>query len=469
MNKLGISIISILSIGIIGLYYYKNDNLDIKNKKLEEKIINEVQENIKKNIPKKLLIDGIPDERMTKREVLELMNNENKAKPILSGIEFMNDHEHKLLITETFFNFIHSNPQHLDVYPEILQIENTIIKIVGDLFKLPDNGCGMLSNSGTESIFLAMVAYKRLAKKRGIENPEVIMCETTHISFHKACYYLELKPIMVRQDESGRIDLELVNNKINKNTILIVGSAPNYPHGIVDNIFALSKLCLENNIYLHVDASYGGLLVQMCQPETIIDFRNKGVSSISIDLYHYGYCPKSTSLILYKDRNLRRQHFFITDKWAGGLYLTPSFSGHRSGALIATCLATILYFGYNGYKESYNKILALTLELKEKLKKQEHIKVLYDPQVSIISFTCKNIDSIYSRLYSKGWLLTLAKNPDSIQICITHEHTKIDNFADKLINDIQENEVNENEPIYSKINVHKNNKEVIYEYLNTLY
>ena len=122
-----------------------------------------------------------------------------------------------------------------------------------------------------------------------------MLSETAHPAFDKAGAYFKVELIKIPVDPiTYKVDLKVLRQSINKSTILIVGSCPNYPHGIVDDIRDLSQLALRYKIPLHVDACLGGFIAPFVtnagfEFNEVFDFRNEGVMSISCDTHKYGY------------------------------------------------------------------------------------------------------------------------------------------------------------------------------------
>lgn len=72
----------------------------------------------------------------------------------------------------------------------------------------------------------------------------------------------------------------------------LVGSAPNFPYGTMDNIEAISALGVKYNIPVHVDACLGGFVIVFMKragyPLKPFDFSLTGVTSISADPHKVG-------------------------------------------------------------------------------------------------------------------------------------------------------------------------------------
>ena len=139
-----------------------------------------------------------------------------------------------------------------------------------------------------------------------------------------------------------------------------MGSAPNFSYGIIDDIEKLSEIALKHKIYLHVDCCLGGFILPFLKREKLLkekfDFELKGVMSISLDTHKYGYTPKGSSIILYRNSGIRKYQYYINTEWDGGIYATPTISGSKSGAIIACTWTSLMYHGISGYTRIAKKL-----------------------------------------------------------------------------------------------------------------
>ena len=257
-----------------------------------------------------------------------------------------------------------------------------------------------------------------------------ILPDTAHTAFRKAGEYFGIKIHLVEcPAPSYQVHVTSVSRLINGNTVLLVGSAPNFPHGIIDDITSLSKLAVKRKIPLHVDCCLGSFLVPFLDKagfETeLFDFRLKGVTSISCDTHKYGFAPKGSSTVLYRNAALRTYQYFISPDWAGGVYASPSIAGSRPGALIAGCWASLMSVGENGYISSCHTIVGATKKIIGAI--QEHpglksdIEVLGNPLVSVVAFNSKTLDvyDIADAMSAKGWHLNSLQSPPAIHVAVT--------------------------------------------------
>ena len=239
------------------------------------------------------------------------------------------------------------------------------------------------------------------------------------------------------------VDMRAMARAISSSTVVLIGSAPQYPHGIIDPIQAIAQLALKNNIGMHVDACLGGFILAFMEKAGYeldpFDFRVKGVTSLSADTHKYGYAPKGTSVVLYANKELRLKQYFVDPNWQGGVYATAGIGGSRPGCLIATTWATMLYMGEDGYIEATRKIIETTKVIVKGLECIPGIKLLGKPKAMLVAISSDDFDifRLSPLILKKGWYMNVLQNPPGIHMCVTLVHTK-EGVADRFINDIKE-------------------------------
>ncbi|MBU6155068.1 MAG: hypothetical protein KGP28_12255, partial [Bdellovibrionales bacterium] len=211
---------------------------------------------------------------------------------------------------------------------------------------------------------------------------------------------------------------------INRNTILIVGSAPQYPHGVMDPIIDLASLAKSHGVGMHVDACVGGFMLpflrKLGRDIPPFDFSVDGVTSVSADLHKYGFTAKGASCILFRDRELRRFQFFISKEWPGGLFASPSVTGTRPAGSIAAAWATMNALGEEGYLSLYSKLMKTVDAYRTGIEKIG-FSIVGNPVGTLFAYTSKevNMHVIADLMSAKGWFLDRQMNPDSIHLTIT--------------------------------------------------
>ena len=363
----------------------------------------------------------------------------------LTGSVYCLNDQIKYIAGEAAKMFLYSNLLHPDIYSYTRYIESELIKIGIQLFNGKKDACGITTNGGTMSIINAIYSYVNRGRKLGIKNPEIIISITAHCAFEKACEIFGVKCIKIPLDKKTyQINLSLVEKNISKNTICLVGSFPNFPHCVSDDIEKLSKLGIKYNIPVHCDCCLGGFLVAFHERAGIndtplFDFRLPGVTSISADLHKYGLCPKGISLLLFSKHEYRRNLFFIYPHWPGSTYITPSFEGSRTGALIAASFAILTSMGKEFYSNNALEIYNAVKKVKEFIKKNcDLIEVIGNPFICGVSFTGKYIPNFYDMITEKGFAVNYLNSPEGIGFIFTSANVKnADNYMKTLkeIND----------------------------------
>ncbi|PNS16694.1 Sphingosine-1-phosphate lyase [Sphaceloma murrayae] len=349
------------------------------------------------------------------------------------------------LQAEAFGRFGVANPIHPDVFPGVRKMEAEVVAMVLGIFNAPEGAAGVTTSGGSESIIMAVLGAREKARtERGVTRPEMILPETAHTAFRKAAEYFGITVRMVPcPGPSYRVDTKTVARLVNGNTVLLVGSAPNFPHGIIDDITALSKLAVKHKLPLHVDCCLGSFLVPYLEKAGYdtepFDFRLPGVTSISVDTHKYGFAPKGNSCVLYRTAALRKYQYFISPDWSGGVYASPNMAGSRPGALIAGCWASLMSVGESGYIDACHKIVGAAKKIAEAIKEKESLAdllVMGEPLVSVVAFRSDTLDiyDIADALSAKGWHLNALQDPPAIHVAVT---LPIVAAVDDLIRDLE--------------------------------
>jgi len=377
-------------------------------------------------------------------ESMRALEESHWKEGFISGAVYHGDQEHIDFLNQVYAINSQSNPLHADVWPSANKFEAEIVAMTANM--LGGDGqdvCGTLSSGGTESILLAMKTYRDQAlAERGITNPEMIAPVTAHAAFDKASQYFNIKMVHIPVDENFRADVNAAKKAITANTIVIVGSAPSFPHGAIDPIAELSELAREHNIGFHTDACLGGFVLPWAEklgyPVPSFDFRLPGVTSMSADTHKYGYAAKGTSVVLYRGQQLRHFQYYTSTEWPGGLYFSPTFAGSRPGALSAACWAAMTSIGAEGYLSATKKILETAAAIKRGVNEIPELHVLGDP-LFVVAFASESINvyKVLDYMAHKKWSLNGLHKPTCVHLCVTLRHTQ-PGVAERFLADLRE-------------------------------
>lgn len=395
-------------------------------------------------------IENLPKQGLNETEILQELAKYKKLADVkwsegaCSGTVYSGDENITKLMSKVYAEFAWTNPLHPDVFPDVRKMEAEVVRMTCNLFHGDrERSCGVMTTGGTESIMMACKAYRDLSYSRGVKHPEMVVPVTAHAAFDKAGSYFRIKVIHIPVDEVTRkVNVRAMKRAITSRTCMLAGSAPQFPHGVIDDIVEIGKLGVRYGIPVHVDSCLGGFLVPFMReagfPLPPFDFEVKGVTSISADTHKYGYAPKGSSVVMYSDQKYRSFQYFVQPDWPGGIYASPSFSGSRAGAIIAACWATLMFVGLDGYVDCTRKILTTTRYIEQKLRAVPGIFIYGKSEVSVIAVgsTAFNIYRLSDALVTAGWNLNALQFPSSIHLCVTMVHTK-PGIADRFIADFE--------------------------------
>lgn len=383
------------------------------------------------------------DEILHEMETLHKREQDQWEEGYVSGAVYHGDQEHIDFLNKVYAINSQSNPLHADVWPSATKFEAEIVAMTADM--LGGEGqdvCGTVSSGGTESILLAMKTYRdRARQEKGITRPEMVVPVTAHAAFDKASQYFNIKMVHIPVDETFRADVNAARRAISHNTIVVVGSAPAFPHGMIDPIEELSELARERSIGFHTDACLGGFVLPWAEklgyPVPPFDFRLPGVTSMSADTHKFGYAAKGTSVILYRGQELRHYQYYTATDWPGGLYFSPTFAGSRPGALSAACWAAMTSIGAQGYLTATRQILKTADAIKAGIRKIPELRVLGDP-LFVIAFASDSLDiyKVLEAMSHKGWSLNGLHKPACVHLCVTLRHTQ-PGVAERFLQDLE--------------------------------
>jgi sphinganine-1-phosphate aldolase len=366
----------------------------------------------------------------------------------VSGAVYNGDDDHIEYLNSAYTLHSQSNPLHTDLWPSASKFEAEIISMTARMLSegaseaVRSEICGSVTSGGSESILLAMKTYRDMAfAERGVRNPEMVAPVTAHAAFDKAAQYFKIKLRKIPVDSSFRADVNAMKRAINGNTVVVVGSAPAFPHGIVDPIAEMSAYAMQKKIPFHTDACLGGYILPWAKklgyPVPEFDFSLPGVTSISVDTHKYGYAAKGTSVILYRNMKIRHHQFFTVTNWPGGMYFSPTFAGSRPGGLSAACWAALVSIGEKGYLEAAKKIMAAADKVKAGIRKIPELQLLGDP-LYVIAFGSDSVDiyRVMEQMTHKGYSLNGLHRPACVHIALTLRHAE-PGVAERFLEDLK--------------------------------
>lgn len=343
--------------------------------------------------------------------------------------------EAEAVIKQAYMAYLSENGLDPTAFPSLLKFENEVVSMAASHLGGDDEVVGNFTSGGTESIILAVKTARDWARSRtpelarSAQRPKIVLPTTAHAAFHKAAHYLDLEVTLVEVDpDSFRANVEAVAAAIDEHTIMLVGSAVSYAHCVVDPIPALAKLALEHDLWLHVDGCMGGFLLpyyrQLGREIPPFDFSVPGVSSISMDLHKYAFAAKGASVVLYRNKDLRKHQIFTCSNWTGYTISNATVQSSKSGGPVAAAWAVLNFFGESGYLDIAKHVLAATDKVMAFVDEHPELRLLGRSDMSHVAIGSDTIPilRLAEAVNKRGWYvqvqLSFGNSPANIHLCI---------------------------------------------------
>jgi glutamate/tyrosine decarboxylase-like PLP-dependent enzyme len=353
---------------------------------------------------------------------------------------------------QAYLAYLTENGLDPTAFPSLLKLETDVTRMVINLLRGDENVVGNVTTGGTESILLAIKTARDWARyhKPEIKEPEIILCQTAHHAFHKAAQYFGLKVVMTAFDPLTFLaDVEAMRAAITPNTILLVGSAPNYSQGVVDPIPAIAALAQEHGLLCHVDACVGGVHLSIMRklgyPVPEFDWSVPGVTSISTDLHKFGYCPKQASVIMYRNKALRRFQIFTSTRTTCYTLINPTVLSTKTGGPLAGAWAVLNYLGEEGYKKIVSEVQQAIEKMVAGVEAIPELHIMVKPDMCLFAFTSDSIDTfqLNDAMVARGYTVQSQFGkpgaPRNIHISLQHSSVKtVDGFLAALRESVEE-------------------------------
>ncbi len=349
------------------------------------------------------------------------------------GLVYHISEEIEALLKEAYLLFFAENGLNPTAFPSLRKFETEVVSMTASLLGGDEQVRGNITGGGTESVLLAVKTARDWARvhRPQIHTPEMILPRSAHPAFEKAAHYFGVRPVYVPLRSDFRADVEAMKKAITSQTILLVASAPSYPHGVVDPIPEIAMLAQEHGLLFHVDACVGGFMLPFVRKlgyaVTPFDFQVPGVTSISADLHKFGYAAKPASVLLHRSPELRRYQMFVSTDWPGGVYPSPVIAGSRPGGPIAAAWALLHFLGEEGYLQITARVMETTKYLQAGISALPGLKILGEPEMSVFAVASDSLDvyELGDELSLRGWHLDRQQFPPSLHMTVNYVHTAV--------------------------------------------
>jgi sphinganine-1-phosphate aldolase len=328
--------------------------------------------------------------------------------------------------------------------PSVVKIKAETTRMAREILSVPEDGNLTLTYGGTESNFLAVLAARNWARENlpNVKTPTIVAPYSAHPSFNKAAHYLGMEVVRVPCRDDYRADVDALAAAITDDTVMLVGSAPPYPHGLVDPITEIGALAQARGLWLHVDGCVGGFLIPFLKKLGVdvpdYDLNVPGVCSLSADLHKFGFTPTGVSTISLKDAAHVAHHTFAFDDWPYGNYTVDVFPGSKSAMMIAAAWAVMKHLGEDGYLNVARGLLDTQARLVAGIEAIDGLRLLTQPEAGIVVYTSDDFDikAVAEGLGERGHAIGVVKDPPAIHHLM--EPVEDDRFVDAYLASLAE-------------------------------
>ncbi len=375
---------------------------------------------------------GLPrDEVMQQLMAMKRDDQDWRGGRVFSLVYSAGDDVHELL-SDALALYSAENGLNVLAFPSIGVMQHDIVCNTATLLGADDPASGgevegYLTSGGTESLLQAVKTARDVGRDRGLARPRVVAGESAHAAFTKAADYFDVDLVRVPVEDDFTTSAAALEAACTDETIMVVGSAPTYPQGVVDPIADIAALAERRGILCHVDACMGGFLLpflsELGRFDQPFDFRLPGVTSMSADVHKYGYASKGVSVILYRTHELARKQLFVTTDWLGGLYASTAMAGTRPAGPVAAAWAALMHIGHDGYVELTRTAHDAARQLRDGIESVDALEVRGDPPATVMAFGARDpaaldIFAVGERLAAEGWYLDRQNRPDSLHATV---------------------------------------------------
>ncbi len=344
------------------------------------------------------------------------------------------DDDYSTFLGQAYQAYAPANGLNPTAFKSLKRFESDIIATTAELLHGTPGVCGVVTSGGTESCLMAVKTYRDMARaQRGVRQPEMVLPVTAHVAWFKASEYFDVKVRLLPLDAQLHADVAQLERLLNRNTVMVLGSAPEYPHGSIDPIAAMGAITQRRQMPLHVDACVGGFILPFMEMNGVAlpawDYRVPGVTSISADLHKYGYASKGASTITYRNLAYLKHQMFVYADWPGGVFASPALLGTRPGGAYAAAWAALQYFGQSGYRDLAARTQQAFLKLRSGIEMMPELHVLGEPTGPLLAYGARdkavNIFAVGDQMELRGWQINRLQRPDGLHAMITARHLDV--------------------------------------------
>ena len=347
--------------------------------------------------------------------------------------------------------------------PLLVGVEIEVIRWFCTMMGYPESARGLLTTGGSVANFTAIVTARRELLGDEFLDGVLYASDQVHHSVVKAAVLAGLPPrrvVCLPTDGDWRLRPDALRERLAADRrdglrpFMLVASAGTTNTGAVDPLQDLAAICAQENLWLHVDAAYGGFFCLTREGRQTLAGAERA-DSITLDPHKGLFLPYGTGALLVRDgAALRRAHSVSADympplqKEASGpvydfcehgMELSRSFRGLR-------VWLPVKLHGIGPFVRNLEEKLALTRYATGRLRRISGIEIVAKPQLTIVAFRLVRegldvgkLNELNERLlerilsHRRVWLTaTMLRGTFVIRICVLSFRTHRDRMDECL-------------------------------------
>ena len=315
------------------------------------------------------------------------------------------------VLAEFYIAALNQSMDSWDQASSATYLEQFIVDWLVKTYSMGNQADGVFTSGGTQSNLMGLLlARDWFANKHSSHNIQqdglpdyghkmrIICSDKTHFTVQKSASLMglgERAVVCVKTNQQGQMDCDDLRQTITTLNdsglmpIAVVATAGTTDHGAIDDLQSIVEISHKNALWCHVDSAYGGALILSEKHKS----RLKGIESadsVSVDFHKLFYQTISCGALIVKDKH----HFNSLLHHAD--YLNRE--GDELPNLVDKSIATTKRFdalkmfmtlksvGANTLGKMYDRLLALTLDVAEMIKQNNHFELCCDPLLSTVLF-----------------------------------------------------------------------------------
>ena len=412
------------------------------------------------SVPRDRLPDGLMLPQTAYQIVLdEVMLDGNARFNLATFVTTWMDEEADKLYAAT----VDKNMVDKDEYPQTADIEARCVRMLGDLWHVPDavDSVGTSTTGSSEGCMLAGLALKRRwqqarkAAGQSTDRPNIVMGGNVQVVWERFANYWEVEPRYVPlEGDVFHLTADRLLDHVDENTIGVVAVLGSTMDGTYEPV---QEICAALDSYqaqsgvsvpVHVDAASGGFIAPFIQPELVWDFQLDRVVSIQSSGHKFGLVYPGVGWVLWRSAEFLPEDLVFHVNYLGGDMPTFALNFSRPGAEVAAQYYTFVRLGRDGFRAVQQASRDVATSLADRIGELGPFRLLTrGDELPVFAFTTipevtgYDVFDVSRRLRERRWLVPAYTFPENrtdlavLRIVVRNGFTH--DLADLLLADLR--------------------------------